>query len=56
MKAETEAEDQFFLQLLNTLRQHYSESELKLIIRQCEKSRPYSRANKFIEFVKGNLS
>lgn len=56
MKEETEAEDQLFLQLLNTLRQHYSEGELKLIIKQCEKSRPYSRANKFIDFVKGNLS
>jgi hypothetical protein len=53
---EKESQDKFFLQLLNTLRKHYSLSELKLIIQQFEKSKTFNRANNFVDFVKENLT
>ena len=51
-----EMQDKLFLQILNILRKHYSLSELKLTLRQFEKTGIYYRANHFVSFVKENLT
>lgn len=53
---EKEMQAELFLQILNILRKHFSLSELKLILRQFEKTGRYYRANNFVDFMKENLT